>query len=196
MSKKKNAGQAVRQGSMPAAGLPFWGWFLIGLGCGLLLALVAYWRGWLPAIKALDQPLPETVSAPRNNDDAELAAPPRADEKPKYDFYSVLPEMETVVPEEELAARNNSSESNTSSLIARYFLQAGSYRNLADADSAKANLALLGLRAGLQTVTINEVTWHRVRVGPFTSTTELDEARQVLSNNNIKAIALKESVSP
>ena len=50
----------------------------------------------------------------------------------------------------------------------RYYLQAGSFRRFEDADRVKAQLALLGVVAGVQRVTINGgETWHRVRVGSY-----------------------------
>mgnify|MGYP002148257409 CR=1 FL=1 len=74
----------------------------------------------------------------------------------------------------------------------RYMLQAGSFRAGPDAEEMKAKLALLGLRAGVVAVTIDGTTWHRVRVGPYATARELDEARRALSANGIEAIALRE----
>ena len=68
----------------------------------------------------------------------------------------------------------------------------GSFRAGPDAEEMKAKLALLGLRAGVVAVTIDGTTWHRVRVGPYATARELDEARRTLSANGIEAIALRE----
>jgi cell division protein FtsN len=75
----------------------------------------------------------------------------------------------------------------------RYALQAGSYPDPKAADEAKAKLALSGFVAHIQPVTINGKTWHRVRVGPYATASELEVAKRSLADNGIKAIALKET---
>ena len=72
-------------------------------------------------------------------------------------------------------------------------LQAGSYPDPRAADEAKAKLALSGFIAHIQPVTINGKTWHRVRVGPYATASELEAAKRSLADNGIKAIALKET---
>ena len=46
-----------------------------------------------------------------------------------------------------------------------YILQAGSFRNHADADRVRALIAMQGVESKIQKVTIDKDTWHRVRVG-------------------------------
>ena len=77
----------------------------------------------------------------------------------------------------------------------RYVLQTGSYPEPKAADEAKAKLALAGFVAQVQPVTINGKTWHRVRVGPYGSASELEAAKRSLTDNGINAIALKETTS-
>jgi len=93
------------------------------------------------------------------------------------------------------------SEPNTPAATAmasggRYVLQTGSYPEPKAADEAKAKLALAGFVAQVQPVTINGKTWHRVRVGPYASASELEAAKRSLSENGINAIALKEQPAP
>ena len=72
-----------------------------------------------------------------------------------------------------------------------YVLQAGSFRRAADAESRRAALALLGLEARVQTVTIDgEITWHRVLSGPYTELARLNDVRVRLRENGIDTIAL------
>ncbi|HEY6544715.1 MAG TPA: SPOR domain-containing protein [Dokdonella sp.] len=40
---------------------------------------------------------------------------------------------------------------------------------------------------------MNGKTWHRVRVGPYATASELEAAKRSLADNGIKAIALKET---
>ena len=68
----------------------------------------------------------------------------------------------------------------------------GSSQRHADADRLKAQLALLGLEASIQTVEIRGgQTWHRVRVGPFTDRNEIATVRERLQANGIEAVLLK-----
>ena len=62
---------------------------------------------------------------------------------------------------------------------------------MADADQMKARLALLGAVADIQSVTVNDETWHRVRVGPLTGARAADQLRRQLQNNGIDVLVLK-----
>ena len=73
-----------------------------------------------------------------------------------------------------------------------YVLQAGSFKQAADADSVRARLLLLNLQASIEKVTTNNnETWHRVLIGPFKTQAESSEVRQVLTSNGIDSIQLK-----
>ena len=198
--------QATRGGSRRS--WPAWVWLGIGVLLGLAVAAVFLAGNWLPVLrgKHLPQPNPEAV-APRESD------PPLAESKDKkkaYDFYSVLPEMEVVIPDAELsakaraeaqarAARDNPATPASTPATApaptaavRYMLQAGSYPEVKAADEVKAKLALSGFVAQVYPVTINGKTWNRVRLGPYSSASELETAKAALAENGISAIALKE----
>ena len=69
---------------------------------------------------------------------------------------------------------------------------AGSFQDFEDADRTKAELALLGLIAEVQTVTINQATWHRVRVGPYQSVRAMDVVRRQLQENRYDVLVLNE----
>ena len=73
-----------------------------------------------------------------------------------------------------------------------YLLQVGAFPNAADAETLKAKLALQGFVANVQSVNIGAQTYHRVRLGPFRSATELESTKQRLAGAGINAIALKE----
>lgn len=73
-----------------------------------------------------------------------------------------------------------------------YLLQVGAFPSASDAESLKARLAMQGFVANVQDVAINGQTFHRVRLGPFGSATQLEAAQQRLTSAGIKAIALKE----
>lgn len=188
--------QATRGGSHAA--VPAWIWLGVGVVLGLVVAMLFLGSDWAPMLRKSTgpQPNPEAV-APRESD------PPlvEARDKPRknYDFYSVLPEMEVVIPDAEIsakaraeAAQKSSPSTTPASANARYLLQAGSYPSAKAADEVKAKLAILGFVAQVYPVTINGKTWNRVRLGPYASAGELETTKAALADNGFNAIALKE----
>ncbi len=199
MAAKKGR-QATRGGN---GGKPAWMWILVGMLAGVGLMLLVLGKDWAPLLrkKGLPQPNPQ-ATAPKESE------PPVAEAKPRknYDFYQVLPEAEVVIPDAELTAKARAEQqavanpaavppggASTGADAPRYVLQAGSYPDPRAADEAKARLALSGFSAHIQPVTINGKTWHRVRVGPYATASELEAAKRSLADNGIKAIALKET---
>jgi cell division protein FtsN len=115
-------------------------------------------------------------------------------EKPRYDFYTILPETETVLPDRshrekpEKAAKVEKSEESVS-----YILQAGSFAAFKDADELKAKLALGGLVAHIQKISIEgKGDYYRVRLGPYDKLDKLDAAEQQLRQLGVgKPMAIK-----
>ena len=73
-----------------------------------------------------------------------------------------------------------------------YLLQVGAFPNPSDAETLKAKLAMQGFVASVQSVNVGGQTYHRVRLGPFRSATDLESTKQRLASAGINAIALKE----
>ena len=116
--------------------------------------------------------------------------------KPKFEFYTMLPEMEVAVPDEELVplkketAAAPGSESATRS--GSYVVQVASFRRREEADGLKAKLAFLGLEAVVQSVSINgEDSWFRVRLGPYANLDVLGQARIQLRANGYDSMVLR-----
>lgn len=173
---------------------PAWAWLLAGVLLGLAVSGVALYRDWVPALRNADVPQPNpAATAPQSAEPDVAAEAARASEsKRTFDFYSVLPEMEVVIPDSEISAQAQRADAAAPG-AQRLLLQAGSFRSAGDAEAMKARLALMGLRAQVVTVTINDAVWHRVRVGPYLSARELDDAKRTLETNGIRAIALRET---
>lgn len=174
---------------------PAWVWLLAGVLLGLAVSAFALYQDWVPALRKADVPQPNPAAQAPTDGESGVPEPARIETKPKYDFYSVLPEMEVVIPEAEVTAEAARTPSPAAPGM-RYLLQTGSFRAAGDADAMKARLALLGLRAQVVPVNINDARWHRVRLGPYASARELDDARRELEANGIEAIALKEAAPP
>ncbi|MFV1983489.1 MAG: SPOR domain-containing protein [Thiohalomonadales bacterium] len=179
--------------------LPGWTWMLGGLTVGLFVALLVYIKEHRPQ-NAQTPPLNEVVKDFANdvvnanikhNKKNNIKLPDKSDNPTiGFDFYKILPEVEIPIPDlEQLKKQEIQKKANKKY---KYVLQAGSFRQFAEADKLKANLALLGVDAEIQTVTINKTdTWHRVRIGPFTSARKMDKVRHRLQKKHIRTMILK-----
>jgi cell division protein FtsN len=173
------------------AQVPGWVWMLAGLMVGLFIAFLVYLQQ-IGGPDALKQKLATPHGKSTSTDTRSVKKTP-ATEAPKkkegisFDFYNILPELEVVIPEEELKQNDTTREKST------YYLQVGSFKNSNDAESRKAQLFLLNFTPSVQTVTIDgNQTWHRVRVGPFTDRRKVDQARRRLQDSGIDFIMLKD----
>lgn len=124
-----------------------------------------------------------------------------------YDFFTVLPEIEVVVSEDEEPAVSTAAQLNkdqqedaqpdTSSAAkpkSAYMLQAGSFNSETDAERQKASLALLGLSSTIQKITIQgRGDFYRVRLGPYVDHGKMVETDERLRDEGIKALRLKVS---
>ena len=190
-AKRRTSSNRRRGKTNSSGGIPAWFWLLGGILIGLGIALVLMFKGYLPELK---QRTPAVDGTGTNGSALVEDIDIKADKpkKPRYDFFTVLPEMEVVVPQQELSRK---AEPPAGALPGgtrdSYILQAGSFRSAKDAEQLKATLALLGSIATVQTVTINDETWHRVRIGPFEGARKADEMRRMLSDNRIDTLVLK-----
>ncbi|SNR79818.1 Cell division protein FtsN [Methylobacillus rhizosphaerae] len=109
-------------------------------------------------------------------------------ERPRFDFYTILPGSESQVTEQEIKQKESTPAQSQES----YFLQVGAFQTEKEADNMKASLALLGLEAIVQTATIpGKGVWHRVRVGPLTDLNQINSAKSDLAQNGFKADLIK-----
>jgi hypothetical protein len=185
--------RATRRTDRSGGGFPLI-WFAAGLMLGVGLTLFAVQRGMVPFNTDRDAlPDRQAGAGPALLPESEDAGSDRSGNQ--YDFFTVLPEMEVVVPEQELSTRAQPDATQASPAAGgeRFILQAGSFRRAEDADQMKAQLALLGAVANVQKVTVDQQTWHRVRVGPLDSAREADQLRRRLQENGIEVLVLRES---
>ena len=119
--------------------------------------------------------------------------------EPTFEFFTLLPEMETVVDEPRQAKKKrivSSPPQKTANLKsldkASYLIQAGSFKSAKDADGRKAKLALLGVESKVQTVKIdNKATWHRVQIGPIVGRDKVEMLQKQLKKNKIEYLLLR-----
>ena len=72
-----------------------------------------------------------------------------------------------------------------------YYLQAGAFREINDAEATKAKLALMGVAATIAERKSELGTLYRVRVGPFSEIEAMNRARLRLSDNGVDAAVVK-----
>jgi len=175
------------------------GGFLLGMFFGLVVGLaialgIAFYlnKTPIPFITASKKAAEKDVAGGKP---PVIAGLPQASapEKPKFDFYKILPGNEEPVSEKELKDRAKAAakgQQDASKDV--YFLQAGSFQNPAEADNQKARLAILGYEASVEPTHLpDKGTWYRVRLGPYTKVDEITKVRQALAQNGIDASLMK-----
>jgi cell division protein FtsN len=110
--------------------------------------------------------------------------------KPRFDFYSMLPNFEVIIPEQE---GDVSTDTAAKAVVVPgvYVLQAGSFTQHADADRRRAQLALQGIESTIQRVTIDDKTYHRVRIGPIEDLEQLNVVRSRLREADIDVLRIR-----
>jgi cell division protein FtsN len=160
--------------------------FIVGLALGLSVALAVYLYDRRPAARMAQQaPIAsdETPEQPK-------PAPASQQAETQYDFYEMLPKFEVVIPEQD----GRVTEPPAAGAVQKpgaYILQAGSFRNHADADRMRALIAMHGVESKIQKVTIDKDTWHRVRVGPITNLRKLEDTRSKLRQARVDALVIR-----
>lgn len=173
------------------------GSFLLGMLVGLILGLgIALGVAWYinkmpspfldrgaPAKSEPAKPLPPTAAK------AEEHTAKTPDAKPRFDFYKILPGTEEPATDQQV---KDAQKQPAAAAKEAFFLQAGAFQSAPDADNLKARLALLGVEATVQTTSLpDRGTWHRVRIGPYTSVEALARTRDTLKQNGVETTLIK-----
>ncbi len=162
----------------------------LGLGAGLLVALVIYISDHRHEPGAAESAA-EATPGPRHaaKPAPEATSESAADAGNSYDFYAGLPKFEVVVPEKE-----HGTHVDAAARIDRpgtYFLQAGSYRDMADAERVQAQLARQSIGANVQRVALDTDVWYRIRIGPIKDLNQLNRVRQQLQAAEIVTLVIR-----
>jgi len=72
-----------------------------------------------------------------------------------------------------------------------YYLQAGAFREVADAEAARAKLALLGFEANISDRASDTGVLHRVRLGPYQQVEAMNRVRSKLSENGVDVAVVR-----
>jgi len=174
-------------------GFSGWAGLAWGLAAGLAIAAVVYIKDHRPGTPAAAALAKTDRKRPRGPDaaDADAADGAAAEDSPRsYAFYDMLPKFEVVVPEKEKDVHPD-ARAVPETRRGTYVLQAGSYKNFADADRVRAQLALQGVESKVQKVSVDNDTWHRIRIGPISNLDELNRLRTILRKADVDVLVIR-----
>jgi cell division protein FtsN len=195
---------------------------IIGLLMGIVLALaVALWLNRLsnPFVDKAKpiEPLAKIgpTQPPKADEKGAPAAPATAakpaaadgkkppTDRPRFEFYTMLPgekevsdhevKAATAKPKEPAKGGPGSSPSQPKPHSGEsYWLQAGAFAEEKEADNLKAKIALTGLEAAVKGVDIpSKGTLYRVRLGPYQSLEDANRIKTALSQNGVGATIIR-----
>ncbi len=125
---------------------------------------------------------------------AEAEKPPRQDSippEPHFDFYTILPKMEVVIPDHEIKTRIREEKIGEGDEAAKYIMQAGSFRDTPEAQQLQSRLQAMGIESRIEKAQVGEAMWYRVKVGPYSGMTSAMAVKTRLRDNGIDTIVLE-----
>jgi cell division protein FtsN len=176
------------------AGIGLWRWMLI---TALIIAFVVFLVYLSTGSKQIPQ-IPQTIqekAAAEKTVTAKEELKPEVKPGPKipqFDFYTILPEKEVVVPEYEIKTRTR-EERVGKAKETHYIMQAGSFKTFKEADQLRTKLASMGIESKVQKAKVGIVNWYRVKMGPYTQTASINTIRARLRQNGIDVIITETS---
>ena len=172
--RRRPAGRRAHGGGIPAW---IWPWVMLVVGLGL---------GWTAYYLYLHEPQPKPETQASTIPQPTKHLPRRS----RFDFYTMLPEFERVLPPRAPARPAVSAQRPPRG--DRYMLQAASFPTLGDADHLKARLALHGFEARIQKVSIQgRGIYYRLRLGPYATRATLNRADSQLARLGVHALRLE-----
>jgi cell division protein FtsN len=163
--------------------------FITGLILGIFLTALAWLKlgPTFPGIQAGVAAKPQPTIPGKKS--------PSSEPRTRYDFYTILPEMEVLIPEEEIRQpekREKTTTRTTQVNEGSYMLQMGSFRRIKDAERRKAELAIIGIESTIQPVNSGtREALYRVRSGPYRSRQKITQLRALARQNNIDSLPIK-----
>jgi cell division protein FtsN len=200
--------QATRRRAIPRSRNEGRGGTLLGIFIGLVLGLsiaaaVAFFLGR----SGLTTPLPASGATKEAAKTAkgELGAPATTPDRPRFDFYKILPSADEPKAGVDRRGPDKGQERSldkvpdtgksaepTSRAGDRLWLQAGAFASASDAENMKARLALSGWEASIQPVSLPDKTLrYRVRLGPYDNIDELNRMRAELGSRGFDVAVIK-----
>lgn len=140
------------------------------------------------------QSIPPTITTVKQEEKNNIKVKPSNIEKKeetastRFNFYEILPKSTVTAPKvEEYRFKQKSGDDSFS-----YVIQTGSFKNRADAERQKAQIAFKGIKSHIDTFTNDSGTvWHRVKTEPFTNRSKLNSALDKLVSIDIQPLVKK-----
>ncbi len=185
-AKKKGASRNTRS-SAGRQGVPGWLWLALGLAIGVFTAFL--WHLWELRHAAPAKAGSRIESAAASAESGDSPPAPAKEDEPRFEFYTLLPGQE-VFPGK---SRPAPAGQQPAARHAQYLLQAGSFRNEAEADKRRASLLMLGMPVKIAKVPgkAGEI-WYRVVVGPFAGKAAAQAARDSLRSSGVDTLVIKQ----
>jgi cell division protein FtsN len=190
-------------------------WMLITALIIAFVVFLAYLRSTgskqsdIPQV-ALSAAKPDKTEPVKKEPAQQKKAAEPAHQPPQFDFYTILPQKEVVVPDYEIktrareeligkikepqnkadqAMKSPDKDAQHQDKGAQYMVQAGSFREFQEADKLRAKLALMGIESRVEKAKVGGNTiWHRVKLGPYAQMTSVSAIRTRLRQNGIDVI--------
>lgn len=193
---------------------------LVWIACGLVLGILV--MSLLKLEPGKDNIKRETAQPAATKPATKPQPKPQttpAENRPKYEFYTLLPESEVIVPPDalpekappppsakEVEAQRKASAARAQALldgkqpppapprkeVTQFYLQAGSFPERENAEAVRARLLLTGQSVHIEPGQVANKTWYRVLVGPFASREQLNRAQTQLSQNGFNNLLLQQ----
>lgn len=153
--------------------------FIVGVVAGIVIGAAG--MTWL--IREDGPAVAGVVNGP-----ADPATSADEQQRPRFDFYRLLPEEELAVDARRQTPAERSAQTTK---YQNYILQAGSFRRPEDADRRKGELAFLGLESTVERSENDSGVWYRVYIGPFDSRSDMMRARSLAAQSDIDTLLMK-----
>lgn len=187
-------------------------WIFLGLILGLAIAAaVAFYLGRSGLSSPLPGPGRDALRGGKG--DASVGTAP---DKPRFDFYKILPGAEEPRPAADRKPAAKATDEGNDKAVERLgdkaapetiakaapaapakpadrlWLQAGAFASESDAESLKARLALAGWEAAVQPAALpDQGVRYRVRLGPYDNTDEVNRVKADLGKSGFDAAVIK-----
>ncbi len=112
-------------------------------------------------------------------------------EEPRFDFYTILPSLEVIVPEHEIKTRIREEQIGIASNDGKYIMQAGSFREFGEAKRLKDRLVSMGVESRIERAQVGEAVWNRIKIGPYSGMNTVMAIKTRLRNSGIDALVLE-----
>ena len=186
MAKDYKNRVSPRKGSTKS-GISMWRWMLITALIIMFVVFLTYLRMVGSAKDKVSEPTTHKSALKEPTPDKQTIKEPPKPKPPHFEFYTILPGKEVIVPEYELKTRAR-EERVGKAKDGQYIMQAGSYKSFKEADQLRAKLAAMGIQSKVEKAKVGDVTWHRVKMGPFEQMASVNTIRARLRKNGVDVV--------